>query len=88
MPKTPTCHHVTVANMAFMPASLLIAAGDCVCWTFNEDGHSVVADDGSFSSATPQAVGSTFEHDFTTVGTCLYHCAAMPTMTGAIEVTP
>jgi plastocyanin len=77
---------VTIANFAFGPASLSVAAGTTVTWT-NEDtaAHTATADDGSFDSSSI-APGATFSHAFDTAGTFAYHCSIHPNMTATIEV--
>jgi plastocyanin len=77
---------VTIANFAFGPASLSVAAGTTVTWT-NEDttAHTATADDGSFDSSSI-APGATFSQAFDTAGTFAYHCSIHPNMTATIEV--
>jgi plastocyanin len=77
---------VTIANFAFGPASLSVAAGTTVTWT-NEDttAHTATADDGSFDSSSI-APGATFSQAFDTAGTFAYHCSIRPNMTATIEV--
>jgi plastocyanin len=77
---------VTIANFAFGPASLSVAAGTTVTWT-NDDtaAHTVTADDGSFDSSSV-APGATFSQAFDTAGTFAYHCSIHPNMTATIEV--
>ncbi len=77
---------VTIANFAFGPASLSVAAGTTVTWT-NDDSaaHTATADDGSFDSSSI-APGATFSQAFDTAGTFAYHCSIHPNMTATIEV--
>ena len=77
---------VTIANFAFGPASLSVAAGTTVTWT-NDDtaAHTATADDGSFDSSSI-APGATFSQAFDTAGTFAYHCSIHPNMTATIEV--
>jgi plastocyanin len=78
---------VTIANFAFGPASLSVAAGTTVTWTNNDSAaHTATADDGSFDSSTI-APGATFSQAFDTAGTFAYHCAIHPNMTATIEVS-
>jgi plastocyanin len=77
---------VTIANFAFGPASLSVAAGTTGTWT-NADtaAHTATADDGSFDSSSI-APGATFSQAFDTAGTFAYHCSIHPNMTATIEV--
>ena len=77
---------VTIANFAFGPASLSVAAGTTVTWT-NDDSaaHTATADDGTFDSSSI-APGATFSQPFDTAGTFAYHCSIHPNMTATIEV--
>lgn len=77
---------VTIANFAFGPASLSVAAGTTVTWTNNDTAaHTATADDGSFDSSSI-APGATFSQAFDTAGTFAYHCTIHPNMTATIEV--
>lgn len=78
---------VSVANFAFSPDDVSVAAGTTVTWT-NDDGvaHRVKANDDSFESED-LAQGDTFEHTFDAAGTFDYICAIHPDMTGTITVT-
>ena len=77
---------VTIANFAFGPASLPVAAGSTVTWTNNDSAaHTVTADDGSFDSSNI-AAGATFSQTFDTAGTFAYHCNIHPNMKATIEV--
>jgi plastocyanin len=63
------------SGLTFQPRSIIINSGDTVTWQNPAGGvtHSVVADDGSFSS--PDVLGGqSFSLVFTTVGTVPYHC--------------
>jgi plastocyanin len=82
-------HSVTVADISFTPATLNITAGDTVTWTLSSGTHTVVADDGSFSSGILDASG--FSHTFNTPGTYEYFCSVHSTadlnlMNGVIHV--
>ncbi|HXK34652.1 MAG TPA: plastocyanin/azurin family copper-binding protein, partial [Dehalococcoidia bacterium] len=82
-------HTVTVADNSFTPATLNITAGDTVIWTLSSGTHTVVADDGSFSSGILDSAG--FSHTFTTPGTYEYFCsvhssANLNLMNGVINV--
>jgi plastocyanin len=78
---------VSIANFAFQPASLQIAAGSTVTWT-NADStaHTVTSDSGAFDSGQ-LAPGATFNQTFMTPGTFTYHCQIHPFMTATIVVS-
>src|SRR5262249_27871012 len=78
---------VRIANLAFDPPSLDVAAGDTVVWR-NDDAapHTVTADDGSFDSGIFDP-GSTFSWTFDSAGAFAYHCNVHPQMTGTIVVS-
>jgi plastocyanin len=78
---------VTIANFAFQPASLQIAAGTTVTWT-NADStaHTVTSDEGAFD-AGPLAPGASFTQTFDIPGTYTYHCQIHHFMTGTIVVS-
>lgn len=78
---------VTIANIAFDPAQLEIAAGTTVTWTNREAiPHTVTASDATFDSGTLDE-GGTFQHTFDTAGTFDYACAIHPGMTASVTVT-
>ena len=72
---------VTANSSSFSPASVSIAVGDTVSWP-NLSGHTVKADDGSFSSG----FASSFTHTFETAGTFDYICTYRPYMKGTVLV--
>jgi plastocyanin len=78
---------VTIANFAFDPAELRVAAGTSVTWT-NRDTvpHTATAGDGSFDTGTVDP-GASASHTFDTPGTFAYACAFHPTMTGTVIVS-
>jgi plastocyanin len=78
---------VSIANFAFDPASLDIAAGTTVTWT-NEDSapHTATGDGGSFNSDRLDQ-GQSFSFTFDTPGTYNYFCEFHANMTGTINVT-
>jgi plastocyanin len=77
---------VSIANFSFQPATITVPVGTTVTWTNNDStGHTVVADDGSFKSAT-LAPGATFSHTFATTGTFAYLCSLHTSMTGTVVV--
>lgn len=70
-----TVYDVTVSNFSFNPSQLKINVGDIVRWTNAGGLHSVVADDGSFTSGAVSSSAWVFEHTFNSVGTNPYYCA-------------
>lgn len=98
-------HMVTVGpngNTIFDPASLTIAVGDTVQWTWGSSGHSVTsgsncAADGKFCSpndtncaaGTTSGQNATYTHTFTAAGTYPYFCTPHCGfgMVGTITVT-
>jgi len=85
---TGSVFNVEISGFAFENSVITIKVGDKVTWENHDNtSHSVVADDGSFESATLQNNG-TFSFTFTTPGTYTYHCGFHPSMTGSIIVQP
>jgi plastocyanin len=79
---------VTIAGLAFSPASVTVSAGDTVTWTNNDQQtHTATADDASWNSGNIAGGGGTKSVTFTTAGTFPYHCAIHPAMTGSVTVT-
>lgn len=79
---------VTIVDFAFQPSSLTVTKGTAVTWTNTGSvGHTVTADDASFTSDTI-AAGATFSHTFGTAGTFAYHCSIHSQMHGTVTVTP
>jgi plastocyanin len=78
---------VTIADVAFTPPELSVAAGTTVTWT-NEDWapHTATAEDGSFDSDRLDQ-GASFEYTFDEPGTCAYHFSFHPGMMGSIDFT-
>jgi plastocyanin len=77
---------VTIANFAFAPPSLQIAAGTTVTFTNNDTtAHTATADDGSFDTGTIDP-GTSAEITFNTPGTYTYKCKFHASMTGTIIV--
>jgi plastocyanin len=78
---------VAIADFAFSPPALSVAAGSTVTWTNNDPfGHSVVATDGSFASSSLDS-GVAFDFTFNTPGEYAYVCGIHPEMTGTVTVT-
>ena len=77
---------VTVANFSFQPATITVPVGTTVTWTNTDSaGHTVAADDGSFTSGT-LGTGAMFGQTFSTAGTFAYHCSIHASMTGTVVV--
>ncbi|MEA2155111.1 MAG: large repetitive protein [Solirubrobacteraceae bacterium] len=90
---------VKIADFAFAPAKLSIAAGDVVTWHWSgkDTNHSVTSAAGSaesfeshpglkISAVTSGPAGGTFSHVFTHEGTFKYLCRVHPGMTGQVTV--
>jgi plastocyanin len=88
---------VTIADLAYNPAMVVVQPGDTVTWTNNDQAsHSVTADDGSFDSAGALCSssitfgclrpGQSYTHTFTSSGTFSYHCRVHPSMHGTVVV--
>lgn len=77
---------VEIADFAFSPDTLTVAAGSTVTWT-NADGttHTATADDGAFDSDR-LAEGDSYEETFDEPGTYAYHCDIHRGMEGTIVV--
>ena len=76
MPAFPMTASVTVGPggmLAYAPASVDIAAGGTVNWTWNGDlTHSVTSNSGVFDSGVK--LSGSFSFTFPTAGTFPYHC--------------
>ncbi len=84
--RNPAPNTVTIANMAFSPATLTVAKNATVTWV-NDDNvtHTSTSDNnvwntGSIGTGTSKAIV------FSVSGTYAYHCAVHPMMTGTIIV--
>ena len=82
---------VEVSNFQFSPKQITVKAGTTVTWVDKEGGHTIEADNGSFSSPTLNA-GETYSHKFTKPGKYPYHCsfhgsAGGGDMAGTVVVT-
>ena len=77
---------VQIADFAFDPAALTIAAGSTVTWSNGDTAqHTATADDGSWDTGSI-ANGASASQAFPDAGTFAYHCAIHPAMTGTITV--
>ncbi|MDQ3351347.1 MAG: cupredoxin domain-containing protein [Actinomycetota bacterium] len=77
---------VTIADFAFDPAEIEVAAGATVTWT-NEDSatHTVESDDDTLMSGDLDN-GATYEMTFDEPGTYQYVCGIHPNMEGTVIV--
>jgi plastocyanin len=77
---------VSVADMAFTPASVTVGLGETVTWRFPDSmGHTTTSDAGFWDSGT-KLNGATYSRAFTSAGTFAYHCSIHPTMRGKVRV--
>lgn len=77
---------VSIANMAYTPATITVSAGTKITWMNNDNmTHTVTADDESFDSGNI-APGSSFSRTFSVKGTFSYHCTIHPNMLGKVVV--
>ena len=78
---------VQIADFAFSPEDIEVAAGTEVTWS-NEDptAHTVTADDEAFDSGTMDP-GARFAFRFDEPGTYRYACVIHPTMRATVRVT-
>jgi plastocyanin len=76
---------VTVADMAFSPASVTVALGQRVTWTFEDSVSHTTTSDGFWDSGSRSA-GATYSRAFTSAGTFAYRCTIHPMMRGKVAV--
>jgi len=77
---------VTVADMAFSPATVTVGLGQSVIWTFEDPvAHTTTSDQGFWDSGT-KAGGATYARTFTSAGTFAYHCTIHTMMRGSVKV--
>jgi plastocyanin len=82
-PPNATVH---IHDMAFVPATIAVRAGDKVTFVNDDDdAHTATADDGSWDSEG-LANRERWTHAFTAPGTIAYHCTVHPGMRGTIVV--
>jgi plastocyanin len=78
---------VSIANMAFSPATITVKKGTAVTWTNNDNTtHNVTAGNNGFSSGS-LAPGKTFSFTFDKAGSFSYTCTIHPSMKGTVVVT-
>ena len=79
---------VSIANMAFSPASPTVAQGTTVTWTNNDSvAHTVTVDSGSGPNSGQLQPGQTYSFKFDQAGTFGYHCSIHPFMKATVVVT-
>lgn len=82
----PSTASVAIADRAFAPASVEVAAGGTVEWTNADgEGHTVSATGGAFESGI-MPEGAVFAQVFETPGVFDYVCAIHPEMRGTVTV--
>lgn len=79
-------HTITVENMAYSPASLVVHRGDRIVWV-NKDlfPHTSSATNGAFDSGSIDA-GASWSYTATQAGDYPYGCKFHPTMKGELKV--
>jgi len=82
----PGANEVFIQGMAFVPATISVAAGTTITWT-NKDAiaHTVTSGTNLFDSGS-LASGKSFTFTFATAGTYPYYCSIHPTMTATVTV--
>lgn len=76
---------VSIANFAFDPAQITVAAGSTVAWTNNDSvPHTVTAQDGAFDSGILDP-GASFSWTFAQPGSFAYLCQLHPQMQGSVS---
>ena len=79
---------VTIANFAFTPPILKIAAGTDVTWTnMDSVAHTVTSDDKTTFASDPLQQTDHFTFHFAHPGTFDYHCSIHPSMMGQVIVS-
>ncbi len=69
-----TTYIVDASNYVFTPKYLTVTVGDTVTWENKGGYHSVLADNGSFSSGAASTASWTYSYVFKTAGTFPFHC--------------
>ncbi len=82
----PGANEVFIQGLAFVPASINVAAGTTITWT-NKDGiaHTVTSSTNLFNSGS-LGPGKSFTFTFAAAGSFGYYCAIHPTMTATVTV--
>lgn len=77
---------VTVSDMRFTPATLTVAVGATVTWSFPDSiAHTSTSTQGFWNSGS-RSGGQSFEHTFASAGTYPYQCTIHPSMRGTVRV--
>ena len=77
---------VTVADMAFSPASVRVGMGESVTWTFRDSvSHTATSDDGFFDTGAASG-GASRSVRFPSAGSFAYHCSFHSMMRGRVTV--
>jgi len=86
--KASSAATVSIANFAFTPADVTVAAGTTVAWS-NDDGapHGIAYKDGA-PGTDVLLPGQRFERTFDKAGSYDYVCSVHPYMTGKVVVRP
>jgi plastocyanin len=86
----PTSAAVSLQNIAFSPANVVVKIGGTVTWTWNDGSiqHNVTFTSGPASrpADSPTQATGTYAPPFTTVGTYGYHCTLHGGMNGTVTV--
>ena len=77
---------VTVANMAFSPASVTVAQGGSVTWEFKDTVAHTSTSNQKLWNTGQHTSGDSASVRFPSAGTFGYHCAVHPMMTGKVKV--
>ena len=78
---------VTIADLAYSPAEISVAAGSEVTWTNDDKApHTVTFDDEGVDSSEELKTGDTFSTSFDEAGTYAYTCAIHPDMKATVTV--
>jgi len=82
--------NVSIANLSFNPAQIVVPSGTTVVWTQNDVfTHTVTSEFGvapPFESGNLTTIGQTFQQVFSSVGLVPYVCSLHFEMAGTIEV--
>lgn len=80
-------HQVSIVGMAFVPASLTIAAGDTVIFANDDNAPHTATDDAGAFDTGRLSKGQSAQLTFPSSGSFAYHCAVHPRMVGTITVS-
>ncbi|MFN2602156.1 MAG: metallophosphoesterase [Gemmatimonadaceae bacterium] len=79
---------IAIANFAFTPKALTVAAGKTVTWINRDDtAHRIQSANGQFASSPVLDTRASYPATFAKAGEYPYFCSIHPTMTGKIIVT-